>query len=397
MTVAGIIAEYNPFHNGHAHHIAATREQGATHIVSVMGGNFTQRGTPALLPKADRVKMALLGGADLIIELPLPWAAATAERFALGGVSLLDRMGCIDRISFGCEAGGIQPLNAVIQAVQNERFSEMLRNALKEGVSYPEAQQRAVASLTNEKTAAVLSEPNNTLAIEYCKALTALESPITPCPVPRRGAAHGADTPVDGFASAGWIRNRLRESGIETVRPFIPLSSAKILENAIESGHCLTDTALSDRLMLSKLRTMELSRFAALPGVSEGLEHRLYAAVRQEPTLEAVLNAVKTKRYTAARLRRILTAGYLDIPADLEQEFPPYIRVLGFNEQGRELLQKMKKSARLPLFTDAQQPPDDHLSQQIFKLECKASDLYGSMLPSPPPCGQEYTAGMVRV
>lgn len=396
MTVAGIIAEYNPFHNGHAHHITATREAGATHIVAVMGGNFTQRGTPALLPKADRVKMALAGGADLIIELPLPWASAAAERFAFGGVSILENMGCIDRISFGCEAGEIQPLNAVINAVQDPRFPDLLRSALKEGVSYPEAQQRAVTALTDQQTAAVLSEPNNTLAIGYGKALSILQSAIVPYPVLRQGAVHDADTPEDRFASAGWIRANLLDGGLETVRPFMPAESVDLLTNALECKHCLTDTTLADRLILSFLRRLDLSQFAALPGVSEGLHNRLYTAVQTEESLEKVILAVKTRRYTAARLRRIVTAAYLGIPARWEQQTPPYIRVLGFNQNGRDLLQKMKKTARLPLVSDPQQLPDDPFAKKIFELECKASDLYGSMLPCPLPCGQEYTVGMIR-
>ncbi len=396
MTVAGIIAEYNPFHNGHAYHLAATREAGATHIVAVMGGYFTQRGTPALLPKADRVKMALAGGADLIIELQLPWATATAERFAFGGVSLLENMGCVDRISFGCEAGEIQPLNAVIKAVRDERFPELLRSALKQGISYPEAQQRAVAALTDQKTAAVLSEPNNTLGIEYGKALLALQSSLVPCPVLRQGVTHDAKTPKDRLASAGWIRTNLLDGGLETVRPFIPKETADILEDALKNGGCLTDAALADRLMLSYLRRLDLSHFAALPGVSEGLHNRLYTAVQTEGSLKKVIEKVKTRRYTAARLRRIVTAAYLGIPATWEQEAPPYIRVLGFNQNGRELLQIMKKTARLPLISDPQQLPDDPFAKEIFELECKASNLYGSMLPCPPPCGQEFTVGMIR-
>lgn len=396
MTVAGIIAEYNPFHNGHAHHIAAVRVSGATHIVAVLGGHFTQRGAPALLPKADRVRMALKGGVDLVIELPLPWAAAAAERFAFGGAALLDSMGCVDNISFGCEAGAIEPLLAVVDAMESPAFPAAMHDAMKEGLSFPAAQQRAVAALTDDGTAAVLSHPNNTLGVAYCQALRHLNSSILPLPIPRQGAAHDADAAVDGIACAALLRRRLRENRLKEVLPFLPSASADILQEAVSGGRCLIDTEPSDRLMLSKLRTMKKETLAALPGVSEGLENRLCEAIRQKSSLAAVLDAVQTRRYTESRLRRILTAAYLDMPAAWEQSAPPYLRVLGLNERGGELLHRMKHSARLPLFTDPQQPPADRFSEQIFALEGKASDLYGSMLPIPTPCGQEYTTGMLH-
>ena len=395
MKVAGIIAEYNPFHNGHAYHIAATRAAGATHIVVVLGGNFTQRGEPALLPKAVRTRMALAGGADLVVELPQPWSCASAEGFARGGVALLDSMGCVDFLSFGSEIGDIRPLQTAVDCIQHPAFSGLLQEALADGVSYAKAQELAVAALSDAETAAILQQPNNTLGVEYCRALRERNSVILPLTVRRHGAAHDAETAENDIAAAQHIRT-LVQQGKDASR-FLPPDSSAILTETVKSGHALTDTALCDRILLAVLRTVTKERFAALPGVREGLENRLWRVVRTAPSLDAVLCAVKTRRYTATRLRRILTAAVLDLPAGYEQRTPPYIRICGMNARGAEILHGMKNTASLPLFSDPMCPPDDAYSKEIFRFECKVSDLYGSLLPIPLPCGQEWTTGMIRL
>lgn len=394
MKVAGIIAEYNPFHNGHAHHIAATRAAGATHCIVVLGSHFTQRGEPSLLPKAVRTRMALAGSADLVLELPQPWSCASAEGFARGGASLLHHTGIVDMLSFGSEGGDTAAIVSAAAIMNTPPFSAAVRENLKTGISYAAAQEKALLALCGENAAALLRQPNNTLGVEYCRALLRLGSTVTPLAVPRIGAAHDAEKAENGIASASFIRAEIASG--HAVGAFLPCDSAALLRNNVEAGHYTGNVMLADRILLSRLRMADTATLAALPGVSEGLENRLFAALQKAATLQEVTDTVKTRRYTAARLRRILTAAFLELPSGFEKSEPPYLRVLGIGEKGEELLRLMRDNATLPLFTDAMQPPPDIFSQRIFAFECKASDLYGSLLSTPLPCGQEFTVGMLR-
>ena len=396
MQVAGIIAEYNPLHNGHAFLIEKTKEAGATHIITVISGNFTQRGEPALLPKSDRVKMALAAGADLVIELPLPWAVSSAQWFAHGGVSLLHKMGCVDTLSFGSECGDVDAILSVVKAMQNPVFQTKLQSALSQGVSYAQAKQKALETVTNSTFATILDTPNNTLAIEYCKALLHLQSNITPFTITRQGVSHDSELTDGCFASAKKIRNLVQNGQTEKVFDLMPYPCADILQDAILKEHCITDPTFFERVLLSHLRTLSKEQIAELSGISEGLENRLYNAIRQKNSIQEILQSVKTKRYPLTRLQRILIAALLQLPANIEKQTPPYIRILGIGKNGAEVLKKIEKSATLPLFSDPKQPPKDDFSRQIFNLECKASDLYGSFLSTPTPCGQEFTVGMIR-
>lgn len=396
MNITGIIAEYDPFHNGHKHHIAATRAAGASHIIVVLGGNFTQRGEAALLSKTDRTRMALAGGADLVVELPQPWAGASAEGFAYGGVSLLHHIGCVDTISFGSEHGDVSALQEIAACMQTHAFSERLHAVLETGIPYAAALQDAIQELLGADLAALLETPNNTLGLEYCKVLLKLDSPISPFTVKRQGVAHNATATSGNITSASHIRNLVYTGDRIAAEKFIPVKTAEILQEAYEKGRCLTDTVTADRILLSHLRRLSKEEIAASPGVSEGLENRLFSAIQQQASLETILQTAKTKRYPLTRLRRILIAAFLGTKAEWEKMSPPYIRVLGMRDSGVPLLSLIQKNADLPLFTDAMQPPDDAFSREIFNFECKASNLYGSLLTVPTPCGQEFTSGMVK-
>ncbi len=396
MKITGIIAEYDPFHKGHAYHIAASRAAGASLIIVVLGGNFTQRGEAALLSKADRTRMALACGADLVVELPQPWACASAEGFAYGGVSLLHNMGCVDTISFGSECGDATDLQKIALCMQVPAFSEQLHKILDTGVPYAAALQQTVECSLGAKAAALLETPNNTLGLEYCKALLKLDSSIIPFTIKREGAAHNTANQNGDITSASHIRTLMYTGDIKSAMQFIPSEAAKILQIAYDNGHCLTDTRTADRILLSHLRRLSKEEIAVMPGVSEGLENRLFSAIQQQPSVDAVLQAVKTKRYPLTRLHRILSAAFLGIKPEWEKQQPPYIRILGMRESGIPLLSKIQKSASLPLFTDVTQPPADAFSKEIFDFECKASNLYGGLLSIPTPCGQEFTCGMIK-
>ncbi len=388
MHIAGIIAEYNPFHNGHAAQLAATRAAGATHVVAVMGGGFTQRGTPALLPKERRVAMALAGGVDLVLELPLPWAMAPAEAFATGGMSILRGLGGVQALSFGCECGEADTLRALAAAIDDPAYPALLRRALASGVSYAAARQQAAALLCGAETAAALARPNNTLAIEYIRAAARLGFSPTLIAVPRRGAEHGAAQPAEGIASGSALRAMLRAGESQKAEEYIPAPCVPLLRKTLERGEAPADAHGLDRALLAHLRTRTASQLAALPYISEGLENRLYRQIQTAGSLPELMQGLKTKRYPAARLRRILWSSLLELTPAMTAAPPPYIRVLGFNRRGQEILSAATPS--LPLvsrFSDIRRLSPR--GQEIFVAECRGADLFSLLLPVPAPCGSE--------
>lgn len=403
MKIAGIVAEYNPFHNGHAHHIQQTRaEDGrcrATHVVAVMSGSFVQRGEPALLPKRERVRMALAGGVDLVLELPLPWSLASAEGFAYGAVSILEALGCVDVISFGSECGDAAALEKAAAVLQAPRFSQLLRYRLEEGISFPEARQKAVADIAGEKTAALFASPNNTLGIEYLKAVARLNSSIRPFTIPRFGADHDDLQPLGDVASARYIRRLVGAGRPLNAAPFLPPACYAVMSEAIQAGRCPAAAAPMERALLSRFREMEKSQWLLVPGVSEGLENRLYEAARQAASWAELLERVKTRRYPLTRLQRLLWAAFLGIPRELEKERPPYARILGIGPRGEEVLSAAKNACpQIPLVSRPGRIETlGDTARLVWQLENRAADLYALALPKLYPCGSEYTAGVVRI
>ncbi len=369
MKLLGIIAEYDPFHAGHRYHIKYSRsESGADGVVCVLSGDFTQRGGPALLDKFARAEMAVRGGADLVIELPLPWCMAGAETFARGGVGLLAALGCVDTLSFGSECGSAESLKELAELLLTEELNEELRRQLAARLPYAEAREKAVAALTGEERAALLPQPNNILGIEYCKALLLQRSPIRPMSVKREGSAH------NGAGSASELRSRYAAG--EDIGALIPESSARILRREEEQGRVIDPTRLETAL-LSRLRMLEEPAFHALPDCAEGLENRLYRAARLEGSEEAILNAAVSKRYPRARLRRMLWSAALGLTAEDGEGTPPYIRPLCANEKGREILREIRQNASLPLLSRGGDVKElDEKGRRIFALGSKAHDFY---------------------
>ncbi len=401
MKIAGIVAEYNPFHNGHADHITMTRDPrlaDATHVVAVMSGNFVQRGEPALFHKTDRVQAALAGGVDLVLELPLPWVLTSAEGFAFGGISLLHALGCVDILSFGSECGDLEALEQAAAVMEDERYLSIVRGRMEYGGTAAEAYQFAMQEVGGTRAARLLATPNNVLGLEYLKALHRLQSPILPFTVERQGAAHDDEYPVGHSASAGFLRRMAKENRWNNAAAFMPRESFIRCNQAMAEGRAPADVTRIERAMLLKLRTMSAARMATLAGISEGLENRLYNAVSTADSLAGLLDALKTKRYTLTRLQRLLWAAMLDIPADFATHTPPYLRVLGMNDRGREILAKAKITASLPLLTRASQAKLlEGFARDVWKIECRAADWYGFTLPTPLERGTEYTDGIIRV
>ncbi len=399
MRIAGVIAEYNPFHNGHARHLEKTRAKNggceATHIVAVMSGSFVQRGEPAILPKFDRARAALAGGADLVIELPAPWCLSSAEGFALGAVSLLDSLGCVDVLSFGSEAGALAPLEKAVVLMESPRYGSLLKYFMGMGIAFPEAQQKALTEIGGEKVAAVLATPNNTLGIEYIKALRRLNSRIAPFTVQRQGSAHDSLAPIGDTASATYLRTLLSSDRLINALPYMPAPCAATLSDAAQKGRVPADAVLIERAVLARLRRMTPSELQAVPGISEGLENRVYNAIRKAKTLAELEETIKTKRYPLTRVRRLIWSAYLGIPTGYATRRPPYARVLAANERGKEILSVSKPTVPL-LYRSSQVAKLDRECQTLWTLENRVTDLYGLAFEQPLPCGEDHTTGLIR-
>lgn len=403
MRITGIIAEYNPFHNGHHLLAQSARRAGADAVVAVMGGNWLQRGEPALFPKEVRARAALLSGVDLVLELPLSYAVAAAERFARGGVSLLLGLGCVDTLAFGSECGDLPALERCATALADPRLDGEIRRRLAQGFPYAAARQQGVAALFGEETAAPLSRPNDILAVQYLRELARLGGGLRSFTIPRQGAGHHSAAPCPGAdgapptASASWIRGRLLAGEWEQAAPCLPAGSREVLKGALTQGHW-ADPARLELPLLAVLRRIGPDDFARLPDLSEGLEHRLAEAVRCSATLAELLDRAVTKRYPRARLRRILLAAYLGIPPDLGAAPPPYLRVLGMSPRGAQVLARAKGTASLPLSHSlARLERTGDRAAAFAALESRATDLYGLLCTARRPCGTDYQNPLVRV
>ena len=383
MAVAGIITEYNPLHRGHMLQMARTRELlgGETAIICAMSGSFVQRGDFALVRKHARAEAAVRSGADLVLELPLPWAVSSAEGFADGGVQVLAATGLVTHLSFGSECGDASMLQAAAAVLDSGEYREELRRRLDAGMSYAACRQAAAEALLGSERAALLAQPNNNLGVEYCRALARQGSDIQPVTVLRQGAAHDGEA-VDGIASASAVRTLIRGGQEEQALALMAPAMAEIYRREAAAGRAPVLAETCERAVLARLRSMTESEFAALDEGGEGLANRFRAAAQSAATLTELLDTVKTKRYAYARLRRMALWAYLGITPAQRPERVPYLRVLAANERGRALLSQMKKTAALPVITkpaQGRQLPEE--AAQIFALEARATDLYTLAYP----------------
>ncbi len=397
MNIHGIIAEYNPFHNGHQFLIEQCREQGASHIVVAMSGNFVQRGEPALLDKWTRAKSALLCGADLIVEIPLVWSLSSAEGFARGGVEILNGLGCVTSLSFGSECAKLSDLQALEQAIRMPKTDERIKHYLKDFVSYPSARQKAVADVCGKEIASLLESPNDILGVEYIKAINEINSQIKPNPIKRTGPNHDAEDSYKEFLSATQIRKQLM-NGEYRCFDYVPPQVADLINMQMGLGKAPVSIKEIETSILSKLRVMDVETIKNAPDVSEGLENRIASCVKQSMSVEDLYGRIKTKRYTYSRIRRIIMSLFLGVKASDFTPDPPYIRVLGFNDKGQEILKSAKKTSTLPIIMKSSQIKSlDDYAQKIFALECSSTDIYTLAMPTPLPCGMEMTENVVII
>ena len=354
--VLGIVAEYNPFHNGHLHHLIESQKlTNYDYTIAVMSGSFTQRGDVSIIDKWSRAQMAIENGVDLVIELPTIYAISSAENFASGAIKILDSLGIVDYLSFGSECNDISILSDVTDVLTNEpsEYKSLLAHELSRGVSFPKARERALMMYLNDirRFNNVLSSPNNILGIEYLKALSNQSSKIQPITIKREGSAYNDDSiPVDSnFASATSIRNICQSHDINILQNFMPENSFYILQDCLENGHLVKNISEFDKLIIFTLRKMSTDEIANLPDVSEGLEFAIKSAVNQCNTTAELLSIINTKRYTQTRLKRIFLYALLGITKkdmQISKTTKPYIRILGFNDKGRELISEISKQNR---------------------------------------------------
>ena len=384
MQAAGTIIEYNPLHYGHLWLLEETRRLLGpdTAVIGVMSGDFVQRGDFAIVRRQARAKAAVESGVDLVLELPLPWAAASAERFADGGVQVLLGTGLVSHIAFGSECGDADALGRTAKALLSPELDQLVRRELMKGDSYAAARQRALTALLPPESAALLESPNNILGVEYCKALLRRDSAIRPLTVRRRGTSYHGTELEGGLASATLLRSLLRDGGREQALDLMtPAMKAAYLEEET-AGRAPVLRETCERAILARLRSMSESDFAALDEGGEGLGNRLYAASREAVSVKGVLETAKTKRYAYTRLQRMVLWAYLGLtPADFP-ETVPYLRMLACNETGRALLARMRETASVPVLT---KPADVRRlgpeARKLFEMEARAADLYALAYP----------------
>lgn len=388
MDFAGIITEYDPFHNGHAAQIAAAKAAGASCVAVCMSSGVVQRGGVPILPESVRVRAALAAGADLVIALPAPYACATAEQFAAAGVRLLAVLGC-DTLVFGAEDPDAARLMQTAALLRTPELDELLRARLTTGMTYAAARAEAADALL-PGAGELLRTPNNILGIEYCKAILAQGVALTPLALPRLGAAHGGGAGEHNgvpMASASYLRSL----PVEDWEPFVPVEAAALYAKASAAG-LLADADKFEVAILALLRTKPECEFAAVRGVSEGLEHRLAAAVREATSLEDLYTRLKTKRYPHARLRRLVLDAALATPAVLPP--PPYIQVLGARKTALPRL----KGAALPAGTSlANLARNGADAAKISELHSKAVDFSALCRTKTQPMGLAFTTKPVVI
>ena len=396
MKIGGIVAEYNPFHNGHKYQLQKSVETGElTHTVAVMSSNYVQRGEAAIVSKWARAEMAVRNGIDLVIELPPLWSTSYAQRFAEGAVSLLDALGCVDMLCFGSECGNIEELIACKNAINSEEVNERLKENLDIGLGFATARAEALRSVCGNRFFDILDGANNTLGIEYLNALDRLGSDIVPMTIKRKGAQHDSIMRNENFASASEIRKMLRDGNKEWEN-YVPMSVSEVYNREVEKEQA---PCLNEKLEFSILccmRQLSAEDIGLSPDISEGIEYRIHDAALKARTLDELYALAKTKRYSHARIRRIVLHAFMGFVADDYKGNPPYIHVLAMNDKGKEILKEAKEKAKLPIITKASDFDElDDYGRHVFSLEDMCTDVFSLSSPAILPCGREKTNGII--
>lgn len=427
MKVLGLVVEYNPFHNGHLYHLEQSKALcSADYVICVLSGNFIQRGEPAIVNKWARTKMALHSGIDLVIELPVVYSMASAEYFAFGALKILDSLGVTDYICFGSESGNISELDLLANILHNEPevYKNYLKENLKIGLSFPTSRENALRKYlmefygTEVDIESIIASSNNILGIEYLKAIKKLKSNIIPMTIKRVNNSYKEGALTGNISSATAIRNHMlrddykkpfldKKSTLTTdLKNMLPYVSLSILQEEFSQGRGPISSACYGDLLLALLKRMTPSQIKSLPYVSEGLENRIKASADSSGCLDELLESINTKRYTTTRIQRILFNILTGITAKEFVTFndyggPQYIRVLGFNKKGTQLLSKINMYATLPVIVKTADFKNscNPLLTRMLEIENSATDMYvmGYSNTDFKKSGQEFTQNIIKM
>ena len=389
--VVGIIAEYNPFHNGHLYHLLQAKDLAqADYVVAVISGNFTQRGDTSIVDKWTKAYMAICGGCDLVLELPTVYSISSAENFASGAVKILDSLKIVDSIAFGAEASDLATLNNIANVLFQEPrgYTNILTHELQKGISFPSARENAILMYLNDikRYANILNSPNNILAIEYLKALKTQKSNMNPIMVKRSKVYYNDDRIVDDFASATAIRKLIKRREYEDLRKVVPRSTYKILSRQIRDGNIVLGLENFEKEIIYTLRKMSIREIANLPDVSEGLENLIKNSADNCNDMSKLIANIKSKRYTQTRIQRILLYALLGIDKKMMEDskkVTPYVRVLGFTNKGKELISEInKRNSKINMITSVKKfieknnKPSNRTIMQMLQKDIFATDVY---------------------
>ncbi len=384
MKIAAVIAEYDPFHNGHKYLLDRAVSDGAEAVVIIMSGAFTQRGEAAMFSKFDRAAMALRCGADLVVELPVTYAVAGAKRFAEGGVKIA-RMLRVTDLYFGSECGDIKLLSDTADIYASEKIKQSLKDELSKGVTFAAARKISAERLLGKE---LPTGANDNLATEYIGAIKSFGADIVPHAVTRHNVLHNSDKADGKFASASFLR-KLIGTGNTSAERFIPANAYNIVTEAVKDGR-IAEHARLEKAILYRLRAMNKDDFANLPDISEGLENRLVDAAANAGTLEEFYSLVKSKRYTMARIKRITASALIGITAD-DCSLPPHIRILGADNIGRTVINGVNEDA--PIISR----PSKFSGDRLFSIEARATDIAALAFKTVGPSHLDLTTGVITV
>lgn len=406
--VLGIIAEYNPFHNGHLLHLTKSKEEiGAEYSICIMSGNFVQRGNTSIVNKWVKAEMALKNGIDLVLELPTVYSISSAENFAEGAIKLLNSLKIVDTVSFGSENSDIDILNKISGILYEEpkQYLEFLNKELKKGLSFPKARENAILLYLNDKKYSnILNQPNNTLAIEYLKALKKYKSHIIPISIKREKAFYNSNCIVDEYASATAIRNMIVNSQFNDIRKVMPRIAYDLLMQEIENNQYVIDISKFEKEILYSIRRLSTVDLKKFPEVNEGLENAIKNAANSCNTLAELINIIKTKRYTQTRIQRILLYILLNITKKnmyISRKTVPYTRILGYSPKGKELISEIyKANPKISLITSVKNFLDSSNNKtykHMLSTDILATNIYTLAYKNDSVANLDYTKKIVTI
>ena len=406
--VLGIMAEYNPFHNGHLLHLTKSKEEtGAEYSICIMSGNFVQRGNTSIVNKWVKTEIALKSGIDLVLELPTVYSISSAENFAEGAIKLLNSLKIVDTVSFGSENSDIDILNRISGILYEEpkQYVEFLNEELKKGLSFPKARENAVLLYLNDKKYFnILNQPNNTLAIEYLKALKKYKSHIMPIAIKREKAFYNSNCIVDEYASATAIRNMIVNNQFNDIRKVMPRLAYDLLMQEIENNQYVIDISKFEKEILYSIRRLSTADLKKFPEVNEGLENSIKNAANSCNTLAELINIIKTKRYTQTRIQRILLYILLNITKKdmyISRKTVPYARILGYSQKGKALISEIyKANPKIALITSVKNffdSSNNKTYKHMLNKDVLATNIYTLAYKNDSVANLDYTKRIVTI